>query len=190
VTSITVRRMLAVVVLIAATGCSHESNDSISPEAQSNESNGSAPSTKAATSQRSAAAQSANHACNLLEASDFEKIGLTQGRAKPDKTITGTECTWDPVLGAGGFLHLQTLDAAQFEKRKQRAVDADAKKSERGGGEMVTISGLGDDAFVQKWKPNETITVRIGEKAFHISGNARLKQSQLESLARAAIQRL
>lgn len=186
-TSTSVRPMLAVVVLIATAGCSHESNDRISPEAQSNES---APSTPAATSQRSAAAQPANHACRLLEASDFEKVGLTQGRAKPDKTITGTECTWDPVLGAGGFLHLQTLDAAQFEKRKQRAVDADAKKSERGGGEMVTISGLGDDAFVQKWKPNETITVKVEDRAFHISGNARLKQSQLESLARAVIQRL
>jgi hypothetical protein len=182
-----VRPMLAVVVLIATAGCSHESNDRMSRQPQSNES---APSTTAATSQRSAAALPVDHACSLLEASDFEKVGLIQGRAKRDKTITGTECTWDPVLGAGGFLHLETLEAAQFEKRKQRAIDADAKKTERGGGEMVMISGLGDDAFVQKWKPNETITVRVGDKAFHIGGNARLKQSQLEPLARAVFERL
>ncbi len=130
------------------------------------------------------------HACRLLEAADFEEAGLKQGNAKPDKTISGTQCTWDPVLGAGGFLHIQTMGKVQFEKRRQRAVEADAKKSDRAGGAMVSLKGLGDDAFVQKWKPNETITVRSGDKAFHISGNARLKQEQLESLARAVLARL
>ncbi len=140
--------------------------------------------------ENSTAALGADHACNLLAAEDFKKVGLSQGRAKPDKTITGTECTWDPVLGAGGFLHLQTLAADHFEKRKQRAIKADQKKSERGGGEMVVLSGFGDAAFVQKWKPNETITVQSGNRAFHISGNARLKQAQLEALAKAVLSRM
>lgn len=174
-------------IVLAAVGCSGGSDQAASPQ---QEAKASSADPAPANRTRTETASDTSHACNLLVAADFESIGLSQGKAKADKTISGTECTWDPVLGAGGFLHLQTLGAEQFEKRKQRAIQADAKKSEGAGGEMVVVVGLGDEAFVQKWKPNETITVRAGDKAFHISGNARLKQPQLESLARAVLTRL
>ncbi len=180
-------RLVFLSIVLAAVGCSGGSDQAASPPQDAKTS-----STDPAPANRTRpdVASDASHACSLLVAADFESVGLSQGKAKADKTISGTECTWDPVLGAGGFLHLQTLGAEQFEKRKQRAIQADEKKSESSGGEMVTVVGLGDEAFVQKWKPNETITVRSGDKAFHISGNARLKQPQLESLARAVLTRL
>lgn len=178
-------RLVFSCIMLATVGCSGGADQSGAPQ-----SDAPPPAQQAQTSQPKAAALDAAHACNLLTAADFESVGLSQGNAKPDKTISGTECTWDPVLGSGGFLHLQTLGAEQFEKRKQRAIESDAKKSASAGGEMVVIEGLGDEAFVQKWKPNETITVRVGDRAFHISGNARLKQPQLETLARAVLTRL
>lgn len=171
--------------VLVAVGCSGGTDQTASTQPEASASPGQQ--TQASQPQQPTTALDATHACNLLAAADFESVGLSQGKAKPDRTISGTECTWNPVLGGGGFLHLQTLGAEQFEKRKQRAIESDAKKSASAGGEMITIEGLGDEAFVQKWKPNETITVRVGDKAFHISGNARLKQPQLESLARAVV---
>jgi hypothetical protein len=182
-----VTRLMLAVVAITLGACSGESADTPSAQ-QSREAQSSNPAATAAAA--TPAAQAVGHACTLLEAADFEKVGLGKGRAKPDKTISGTECTWDPVLGAGGFLHLQEMPAANFEKRKERAVRTDAEKATAADRVMVVISGIGDEAFVQNWKSNPTITVKKGDRAVHIGGNARLKQDQLETLARAALARM
>ena len=181
-----VTRLMLAVVAVTIVACSGESADTSSKQQGSSEAASSKPAATAATP----AAQAAGHACTLLEAQDFEKVGLAQGRAKPDKTIGGTECTWDPVLGSGGFLHIQEMPATNYEKRKERAVRTDAEKATPTDRVMVVISGIGDEAFVQNWKSNPTITVKKGDRAVHISGNARLKQDQLETLARAALARM
>jgi hypothetical protein len=183
-----VTRFILAVLAIALGACSGESADTATDQQGSSEATRSEPAATATTA--TPAAPAAGHACTLLEAADFEKVGLAKGRAKPDKTISGTECTWDPVLGAGGFLHLQEMPATNFEKRRERAVRTDAEKASPTDRVMVVISGIGDEAFVQNWKSNPTITVKKGDRAVHIGGNARLKQDQLETLARAALGRM
>jgi hypothetical protein len=117
--------------------------------------------------------------CALLAAADFAAVGLKEGRAQRGNDVAGgVACTWDPVLGGGGFLtlHLQTAD--QYEKRQQRA-----KSSE-------PVAGLGTAAFVVKGLAGSIINVKAGERSFRIDGNARLDRARLETLAKAVLSRL
>lgn len=106
-------------------------------------------------------------------------MGLTEGRAKGDGSMGGGACTWDPVLGKGGFLHLELITANQYGKRRERA-----------GEKAITVTGIGDEAYVSPAPADLGIQVKKGDKYFRIDGNARLTQDKLESLARAVSGRL
>jgi hypothetical protein len=117
--------------------------------------------------------------CGLLAAGDFAAIGLQAGRTQRGNDVAGgTVCTWDAVLGGGGFLtvHLQTVD--QYDKREQRARD------------KVAVAGLGEAAFVVKTAAGHAINVKAAQRSFRIDGNARLDRGKLESLAKAVLSRM
>lgn len=124
-------------------------------------------------------AAKASDPCAVLNATDFEAVGLSQGNAKRESNMSDGGCTWDPVLGNGGFLHFEYLTGTSYEKRKDRA-----------GAQAVAVSGIGDDAFSAKALTGHAIHVKKGAKFFRIDGNAQLTPEKLESLARAVVQRL
>ena len=112
--------------------------------------------------------------CTWLTADDFKAAGLSMGRAKRENGIAGPGCTWDPVLGAGGFLHVEVM-----------SLDAYAKRKERDTATLVMLAGIGDEAFIAKATAGHAALVKKGDRAARIDGNASLDRGKLEPLANA-----
>lgn len=115
----------------------------------------------------------------MLTAADFDAVGLHHGKSKRESNMAEGGCTWDSVLGSGGFLHFEFLTEKAYTKRKELA-----------GSSAIAIEGLGDEAFVAKALTGHAINAKKGNKFFRIDGNAKLTPEKLESLARAAANRI
>lgn len=126
-----------------------------------------------------AASAGGSDPCAVLSAPDFESVGLKHGKSKRESNMADGGCTWDAVLGSGGFLHFEFMTANAYVKRKERLADR-----------ATTVNGIGDEAFVSKALVGHAIHVKKGDKYFKIDGNAQLTQQKLEPLARAVVGRI
>lgn len=116
--------------------------------------------------------------CEWLVADDFAAAGLSLGKAKPESSPKGPGCTWDPVLGKGGFLSVRVTSPKDFERRKSKATKATA------------LEGLGDEAILYKALTGWGLLLRKGGTCVIIDGNAQLTKEKLEPLAKAVAAKL